>query len=364
MLFRVPVEFSLKATRVGGERIQTANSWSLVDVEMHDYDDADVPVVLSWRQDFQGAGLNGEARRAIGASPVDGAMHVRKFGEHFYEPVLRLAGNNMVHVSEHGQIGEFLTGDSTVGMLERFEDNGVFGGYRPGDVNRRRLRRNGGDGFREYAKVEWHDLEKKTNALRNRAGEFLLVGGVFHKRCDEPQLVVFSTGGCSYVHVTTSPSRFPVFDRNARIFEIEDYKAAASLAKKRNRGADTRDMANDINLRHMPSVDDPDSIYAPEAVWMRQASRATVSVVNLLGGRRASEMTDEIYGAYSSLYKSLYKPEDDERYDMIAGAMADLVEHCEPGRWEDVVALARPTVELLDARPVNSPLSQAPIPGI
>lgn len=169
MQFNVPVRFNLTATRIGGERRQSTQAWSIVKFEIPDLSDDDAPVVLIWTQSFHGFEFHAASvKHAIGPSPSDKPMHVRKVGEAFYRPILRNRDINAVRVSHHGENADFLTGQSVVDMLMRFDDGGVFATTMPSETFQRRLGKNGGNGLVDFENVDRHDLDGKVAVINEK----------------------------------------------------------------------------------------------------------------------------------------------------------------------------------------------------
>ena len=354
MIFTVPVHFNLTATRIGGERKQSTQAWSLVDFDIPDMSDEDVPVALRWRQDFDGVVFDGPLEKdAVGASPAGGEMHVRKIGEVFLRPMLRMRGHNAVRAWRHGDDAEFFTARSSSEMLARFLDSGIFGVDMPGETFRRRLTKNGGDGMADFKTVEYHDLERKIAAIRQRVARYVLVEGVFYEKCREPEIAVFRKDGCSFALVTTEPALVQRYDKRAETFMVEDWERAHLKARRSNATSVAKTALSTVNANHAPVIDPMESIYAEDVAWMRRAFRATHQVVGWLGSLRASEMSEELFSAYSQLNRSMFMPEGDERLDLVTDGLETVAGECMSDEREHILKAATAGIEALEERPVS-----------
>ncbi len=365
MLFSVPVHFNLTATRIGGERKQSTQAWSLVDFEMQDIADEDIPVVLRWTPTLPGIDFpSSGTRNAIGPSPQDKPMHIRKFGENFFKPLIRNPHVNAVGVSQHGDEADFLTGQSAADMLSRYDDGGIFTHTMPGETFQRRLRKNGGDGLADFQSVELHDLNQKVAAITDRLRKYMLVDGVLYERCSEPVIVVFTTeveisGGKqtgAFALVTTDPHLLTNVDKRAEVFQIEDYRAAFAKAQRSNSSRENKDVLNRANQRMMPEIDPMESIYAEDTAWMRRVNRIALSITAWIGAQAVqmiNGISDELYGSFSDLHKSLHMIEDDERFDLMSGAFSKIATVCNGNSATDHLAKqADIALGILDERPV------------
>lgn len=365
MLFPVPVHFNLTATRKGGERKQSTQAWSLVEFDMHDMSDDDIPVVLQWSPSFPGIEFpNSSTKNAIGPSPQDKPMHIRKFGENFFKPVMRNPHVNAVRVSQHGEEADFLKGQSVADMLSRFDDGGVFTHMIPGETFQRRLRKNGGDGLSDFESVERHDLDQKVAAIRDRLRQYMLVDGVFYEHCPEPVIVVFTTEvtidgakqSGAFALVTTDPHLLTNVDKRAEVFQMEDYRAAFAKAQRSNSSRENKDVLNQANQRMMPEIDPMESIYAEDTAWMRRVNRIALSITAWIGAQAVkmiNGISDELYGSFSDLHKSLHMIEDDERFDLMSEAFSKIATVCNGNTATDHLAKqAEVALGILDERPV------------
>lgn len=355
MLFRVPLEFSVNGKRIGSERRQTADAWTLIDIEIPDHDDDTVPVVLTWNQEFDGVSLKDDIRGAIGPSPGDGEMHVRKFGENFYQPIMRMKGNNAEHVSALGENAEFLTGQSVLSMLERWEDKGVFGGAMPGATNRRRLTKNGGAWASEYETVDWSELSRREHKMREDMSDCMLVDGVFYARCPEPKIVVFWADQATYAVVTTTPHVFKYYAPGTKIFEIEDIRQAMALIKRRNSGGDIDGKAKAANERHLPTIDPYTSIYASDVAWMRKIGRIAIETLQMIGDTRVANMPEAMFAGYRDLYRSVFMGETEERFDIMAEALENMLPELDSHPFTSLKEGIQTALEILENRPVRAP---------
>lgn len=373
MLFSVPVHFNLTATRIGGERRQSTQAWSIVDFDITDMADDDVPVVLEWKQDFQGVTFTASSvRNAIGPAPSDKPMHVRKIGETFLRPVMRVKGINAVRVS-HGEDAEFLTGQSVAAMLTNFQDIGIFATTVPGETFQRRLRKNGGNGLADFASVDDHDLERKIASIRSRLSNYMLVDGVFYERCPEPTVSVFtaeiedSSGGRglgTFALVTTDSHLLAQTDKRYESYQVEDYEAALIKARRANSSRDHRNLVNQINEGMAPIVDQMESIYAADVSWMRKVNRRALGIAGWVGTQKVSEISDELFGAYSKLHKTLHMIEDDARFDAMGDAFAVIANTCNDNETSHLAKIANEALEVLDARPVAINVPHTRVPGL
>lgn len=373
MLFSVPVQFNLTATRIGGERKQSTQAWSLVEFDMQDLSDDDVPVVLRWNPNFAGIDFpNSSAKNAIGPSPQDKPMHVRKFGESFFKPLMRNPHVNAVRVSQHGEEADFLTGQSVAEMLSRFDDGGVFTHTMPGETFQRRLRKNGGDGLSDFETVERHDLNQKVAAIRDRLRKYLLVDGVFYERCPEPVIVVFTTdveidGGRqtgAFALVTTDPHLLTQVDKRAEVFQMEDCRAAVAKAQRSNSSRENKDVLNRANECMMPEIDQMESIYAAEAAWMRRVNRIALNVTGWIGAQTVNGVSEELFDAFRKLHNSLHMTEDDERFDIMSEAFSKIATVCRgDSATEHLAKQADAALGILDEQPVSVAV-QTRAPGL
>ncbi|MCV9964858.1 hypothetical protein OIU34_23475 [Pararhizobium sp. BT-229] len=376
MLFSVPVHFNLTATRIGGERKQSTQAWSLVEFDMPDMADEDVPVVLEWKQNFQEVTFPASSvQNAIGPSPSDKPMHVRRFGETFLRPVMRVRNINAVRVSRHGEDAEFLTGQSVAEMLTRFEDVGVFATTVPGETFQRRLRKNGGNGLADFASasVDHDDLDRKVAAIRDRLATFMLVDGVFYERCPEPTVSVFTTeieDGChvrdmgTFALVTTDPLLIGRIDKRCEYYQVEDYESARLKAKHANSKRRHRDLVTRVNEDMAPVIDQMESIYAADTAWMRQVNRRALAIARWVGTQTVSSISDELFGAYSKLHKTMHTVEAEARFDTMGEAFAAITAACNDNATVHLAKLANEALEILDARPVSINVPQTRIPGL
>lgn len=363
MLFSVPVHFNITATRIGGERKQSTQAWSMVDFEMTDMADDDVPIVVKWRQDFEGIEFTRSAVvNVIGAAPSNEPMHVRKFGEHFFKPVVIEDGTNSIALTKHGEGASFLTGHKAAELLESYDDTSIFATPLPGVTHQKRLRANSGDGLADFESVDHHDLNRKVGHVRERLSKFMLVEGVLYERCTEPQVAVFTTEvrfdgttvpqNATFALVTTNPNSMTAIDKNATIFELEDYHAAIAKTRRANKSRARNSALDAINSRMAPDIDQTESIYAQDVAWMRRATRIAMDVTVWLGDQRASVLSDELYSAYRSLHKCLHMDDGEERFVLMCEAMAGVVSECKSPEWKPLADAASAGLEILDNRPV------------
>lgn len=374
MQFSVPVHFNLTATRIGGERRQSTQAWSLVDFEIPETANEDVPVVLEWKQDFQGVTFTATSvQNAIGPSPSDSPMHVRRFGETFLRPVMRTRGINAVRVSRQGEDAEFLTGQSVADMLSRFEDVGIFTTTVPGETFQRRLRKNGGNGFADFESVDQHDLERKVAAIRNNLSNFMLIDGIFYQSCPEPTVSVFRTEVedvwgvrdlATFALVTTDPHLHLQIDKRYESYQVEDYASALVKAKSANSRSRHRDLVNRVNEIMAPGIDPMDSIYAADVAWMRQTNRKALAIARWVGTQTVSSISDDMFAAYSKLYKAMHTAEDEARFDTMAEAFALIAETCTDNETSHLAKIANEAIEVLDARPVSVSVAKTRAPGL
>jgi hypothetical protein len=362
MLFSVPVHFNITATRIGGERKQSTQAWSMVDFEMTDMTDDDVPVVLRWKQDFKGIEFarSGFAT-AIGASPSNGIMHVRKFGGHFFKPVV-IDGTNSIAMTRHGEDADFLTGQKASQLLASYDDTSIFATPLPGKTQQKRLRSHGGDGLADFESVERHDLERKIGNVRERLSKFMLVEGVLYERCPEPKVGVFTTevqlDGTTSVQsgtfalVTTNPHSLTALDKNAVFFELEDYDTAIEKVSRANKSRTRREELGIANSRMAPEIAQTESIYGQDVAWMRRATRIALNVTAWIGDLRGRELSEELFSAYRKLHKCLHMSDGDERFVLMSEAMADIVVACRGPEWQPLADAADAGLEILDSRPI------------
>ncbi|MDW9481321.1 hypothetical protein GOB57_21990 [Sinorhizobium meliloti] len=339
---------------------------------MPDHSDDDVPTVLHWRQRFAGLQFpNASVKNAIGPSPLDQPMHVRKFGENFCKPVMRIRGVNAVRVTQHGEDAVFLTGQSVADMLSSFDDVGVFATQVPGETFQRRLRKNGGNGLSDFESVERHDLESNVAAIRDRLRKYLLVDGTFYERCPEPVVVVFTaeveidgerTNG-TFALVTTDPHLLRRIDGRAEVFEMEDYGAALAKARRANSSRKKKEALNRANEEMAPRIDQVESIYATDAAWMRRASRLALGITDWIGAQAVSGISEELFEAFKKLHKSLHMNEDDERFDVMGDAFSKIVAECGGDRATAHLAKqAGDGLAVLDDRPVSVAVNAPRVP--
>jgi hypothetical protein len=373
MLFSVPVHFKLTATRNGGERKQSTQAWSLIDFEIPDMADEDVPVVLEWKQDFHGLTFTTPfVQESIGPSPSKDMMCVRKLGETFFTPVMRARGNNAVSVARLGEDAEFLTGRSVERMLSNFEDRGVFATTLPTEPFQRRLRNNGGDGFVDFESVEHHDLDRQVASIRENLKKIMLIDGVFYQICPEPTVSLFRTevqdnNGVktlgTFVLIKTHPRGHDRIDSRGETFQIEDYASALAKAKKANSKSSHRNLINKVNESLAPNIDPLESIYGPDLMWMRKVNRSALSIVSWVGTQAVRSIPEELYTGYVKLYKALQSPEDDDRFDRMAEAFSRIADICK----DDVSHLENTAIEaleILDARPVSVSIPRTRVLGM
>ncbi|MBY3151429.1 hypothetical protein HFO56_03375 [Rhizobium laguerreae] len=362
MLFSVPVFFNLTATRIGGERRQSTQAWNVVDFEMTDMASDDVPVVLRWRQDFDGIAFTRSAVvNGIGAAPSDEPMHIRKFGEAFLKPVVLVKGINSITQTSHGQDACFLTGEAAAGMLASYQDTSIFGTTLPGETHQRRLRNNGGNGLADFESVDRLDLDRKVGMIRERLAKYMLVDGVLYERCPEPKVVVFSTevefeGGArqmgTFALIATNQHLLTAFDKNAEVFELEDYGSAIAKTRRANASRARKDLLALANDRMAPEIDQMESIYAGDVAWMRQATRIALEMAGWIGSQRLGEVSEEPYSAYQKLHKSLHMFDSEERFALMSEGMAGIAAECRSTERQHVETAAIAGLEILDNRPV------------
>jgi hypothetical protein len=374
MLFSVPVPFNLTATRKGGERKQSTQSWSIVEFEMQDQPDGDVPVVLRWKPTFPGIEIaNSSAKNAIGPSPLDKQMHVRKIGENFFIPVMRDPEVNAIRVSQHGEGADFLTGESVANMLLRFEDVGVFATLLPGETFQRRLRKNGGDGLADFDNIEQNDLDRKVASIRDRLRNFLLVDGIFYERCKEPEVVVFTTEvdidgqkqTGAFALVTTDPHMLMQVDKRAEVFQLEDYRSAFAKAQRSNSSREKKDILNLANEYMQPEIDQLESIYASDAAWMRQANRIALNVTSWIALQTIGSVTEDLIYAFKRLHKSIHVNEDEGRFDVMSEGFSMIVAACsDDSATEHLAKQAVIALAILDDRPVSVAVNNARPAGL
>ncbi|MCZ7861038.1 hypothetical protein O9X98_06430 [Agrobacterium salinitolerans] len=362
MLFSVPVHFNLTATRIGGERKQSTQAWSLVEFEMQDIADEDIPVVLRWTPTLPGIVFpSSGTRNALGPSPQDKPMHIRKFGENFFKPLMRNPHVNAVGVSQHGEEADFLTGQSAADMLSRYDDGGIFTHTMPGETFQRRLRKNGGDGLADFQSVELHDLNQKVAAITDRLRKHMLVDGVLYERCSEPVIVVFTTeveiNGSkqtgSFALVTADPHLLTTVDKRAEVFQIEDYRAAFAKAQRSNSSRENKDVLNRANDCMMPEIDQLESIYATDVAWMRRVTRIALDITGWIGVQKANDLSEELFNAFKRLRMSLHMIENDERFVLMSEALSTIATVCNGNSATDHLAKqAEVALGILDERPV------------
>ncbi|MCS4089233.1 hypothetical protein [Rhizobium sp. BK176] len=363
MLFSVPIHFNLTATRIGGERRQSTQAWSIVDFEMTDLSDSDVPVATRWRQDFKGIEFTrGGVATAIGASPAHEFMHVRKFGEHFFRPVV-IDSTNSIAATKHGEDAAFLTGQRAADLLASFAETSIFATPMPGGTHQKRLRANGGDGLADFASVDNHDLDRRVRNVRERLSKFLLVEGVLYERCQEPKVAVFTTEVefndsrepqlGTFAFVTSNPYALTSLDKNAVFFEIEDYGSAAAKAQRANKSRLNRNSLEAVNSMLAPEIDQADSIYARDVAWIRRVTRIAVDMAARIGEQRASALSEELYAAYRDLHKCLHMSDGEDRFSLMGEAMAAVLAECRGQEWQHLADAASAGLEILDNRPVD-----------
>jgi hypothetical protein len=356
-------------------------AWSIVDFEIPDLSCEDVPVALEWRQKFHGVKFESTAvRAAIGPSPGDKPMHVRKFGEAFFRPIMRHRTNNAVEASFYGQDADFLTGQSVAQMLSNFEDGGVFATSMPGHTHQRRLRKNEGDGLSDFESVEHHSRDRAVNRIKDCLSGLLLVDGTFYERCLEPTIIVFTAdlelAGESEVGtfalVTTEPHLLTTACKRAIQYQVEDYQDAFKTAKMSNssRGfhrhtsTGRRDalkvLLARINEGLIPIVDPDHSLYATDVAWMRRLNRIAVDVTAALGTSQVAGISEDMFSGYSKLYKALHTADDEERFDLMSDAMTQIMCAANGPDTHNVAAAARTALRILDDRPVSLTVPVAP----
>jgi hypothetical protein len=362
MLFSVPVHFTITATRIGGERRQSTQAWTNVDFEMTDMSDDDVPMVVKWRQNFKDVEFTRSgAVTAIGASPDGEPMHVRKFGEQFFRPVI-IDTRNSIAATRHGDDASFLTGQRAAELLANYDDTTIFATSMPGVTHQKRLRANKGDGFADFASVDHHDLDRRIGNVRERLSKFMLVEGVLYERCQEPKIVVFTTEVevlgwreqiATFAFVTTNPHAVSALDKKAAFFELEDYALATAKANRANKSRVRKDELESANHAMIPEIDHVDSIYAQDVAWMRRATRIAAEIVTWIGEQRAQELSDDLFDFYRNLHKCLHMSDGEERWELMSDAMAGIVGECQGPEWKSLEDAASAGLEILDSRPVD-----------
>lgn len=361
MLFTVPVFFNLTATRIGGERRQSTQAWSLVDFEMVDMADDDVPVVLSWRQDFKGITFQRPpVLNAIGASASDEPMHIRRFGEAFMKPMVLVVKDNSIAMHQHGEDAIFLTGEKAAEMVANYENASIFGTTTPGGTHQKRLRNNGGNGLADFESVERHDIDHKIGAIRERIAKYMLVEGVLYERCPEPKVVVFTTEVeidgkpqiGTFALIATNPHLLTQIDKRAEIFQMEDYASAVAKARRANSSRVNKDVLARANESAVPEIDQMESIYADDVVWMRRATRIALDMAARIGGQRLGEVSEELFAAFHKLRKSLHMLDSEERFALMSEGMAGVAAECQGAERRQLAEAAAAGLEILDNRPV------------
>lgn len=366
MLFRIPVEFKLTALRKGGERKQTTTAWSIVDVEVPDYNGEDFPVAVQWKQDFSGVKFAGNPIRiaeTIGAAPYDKPMHVRRFGETFFRPTLRERSMPAVKVSALGEDADFLKAESVTEMLSTFQNPGLFATNTPGETHIKRLTQNSGDGFAEFENVEEHNLDAKRRDVAKRLiDQYAVIDGVVYERCPEPTVAVFSAEiatddgkeTATFAFVTTDPWRVMRYDKKAQFFQLEDYELALQKANRMNRSKQCRQELRFANETMVPDIDQMESIYAADVAWMRKVNRIAMHVVKWIGEQKAMSLPDALFDPFKRLYHSLHTPEDEERFATMTQAMADIADVIRDTEMHHLVESVEAALEILDSRPMTA----------
>jgi len=366
MLFRIPVEFKLTALRKGGERKQTTTAWSIVDVEVPDHDSECFPVAVQWRQDFSFVKFTGNPIRIaeiIGVTPYDKPMHVRRFGETFFRPVVRVRSMPHIKASVLGDDVDFLTAESAADMFSNFQNAGLFPTVAPGETHIKRLMKNRGDGFAEFETVEQHDLDaRRQDVVKRLSEQCTIIGGAVYERCPEPIVAVFSTEimtddgkeTATFAFVTTDPWRIEQHDRKAQFFQLEDFELALQKAHKANRSKKCREELRLANEAMVPDIDQMESIYAADVAWMRKVNRIAMHVVKWIGEQKAMSLPDALFDPFKRLYHSLHTPEDEERFATMTQAMADIADVIRDTEMHHLVESVEAALEILDSRPMTA----------
>ncbi|MCS4089097.1 hypothetical protein [Rhizobium sp. BK176] len=362
MRFSVPVKFDLTATRIGGERKQTTQAFSLVDVDIPELNDDEAPVVLQWElksDDFKFPEL-GVANR-IGAAPRGTPMHVRKHGETFLRPVTRMRANNALSGDNFGDDVSFLTGDSVETMLANFEDGSLFRSEMPGDANQKRLKRNGGNGFADFETVETHNLDSRAAYAKRTVRNMKLIDGIVYEACPEPQVMTIitkielagavETGAFAVVTIGAHP--FQSKNMREETFAVEDYEKAMDRVRRSNSSRNLKESLSRINEGFRPAIDQVDSIYADDVAWMRKVARIAGRVADGLRVKPLGEVSEELIHGYQKLHASLRMPEAEERFSLMAQGLSEIAET--EGEFSE---LAGEALGILDDRPMAVAIKQ------
>jgi len=359
MLFPVPVRFDITATRLEGGRRQSTQAWSIVDFEIPEFDPDDAPVAVSWKQDFGGALFAyPSSQEAVGPSPRDKPMHVRKIGYQFYRPLMRERSIPEVKVVRHGEDADFLAAGTMLDMLRNFTDTGVFTTVLPGDSNRKRLVRNGGDGLTEFVSIDHHSRDRAVQEIRKRIARFVIVDGLVYERCPEPVVVTFTAdtvgepGRGTFAMVTTDAKQVARADARNEVFQLEDYASALKKVSRSNASRPGKLALSRINESLAPDIDNPESIYQPDVAWMRQVDRLALHVVGWVGEQKASLLSDGLFSGYRNVFTALHMAEGEERFDLFATGFQEVFDASLGTEWEHLAEKAQKAIDLLESRPV------------
>lgn len=372
MKFPVPICFNLTATRIGAQRKQTSYTYTVVDLEIPDVGGEAAPKAVEWSREFDGLEISdGKILKALGPVARDGLLHVRRFGEAFFTPVFDLLDYEPDYFGSPapGKVvrADFLTSGRLLDDLSSFKETPIFQVVVPSDAIARRLRKNNGDGFAEFATVETHNLESRVAAARERLGKFLLVDGVFYEQCPEPKVVVFNTtvvdrqgsSGTATFAVPMNPNA--AYDlQGSEAFEIEEHALALAKAKAANQRRSSKSpldlkLLNEVNAGFTPDIDTPESIYGGDVRWMRAVMRAAAEIVVATGGTSASMLSDDEFRGYRLLVRALHITDTDSQLDLMSEAFPLLVGD-DVGIRSRSASLARKALELIDSRAVSVPI--------